>query len=175
MLQELYKNDISKKLIQLSGYKNVMQVPRVLKISLNTGFSKGTTASTIDAIVKDFTLIVGQKPIFTYAQKSIAGFSIRKGDCLGCKVTLRKRIMYLFLDRLLYLALPKERDFRGFKVSQFDGNGNFSFGIKEHIIFPEVNYENIPNSFGMDVTLATSAVTNNDAQMLLSQLGFPFI
>ena len=175
MLEEVYTNEVVGKLIQEIGYKNVMQVPKVLKVCVNVGVSQKFASRSVDAIMDDLKLIVGQKPVVTYAKKSISGFSLRKGDIIGCKVTLRKTQMYGFLERLLYIALPRERDFRGFNMTQFDGNGNLSFGIKEHVVFPEIDYDTINSIFGMDVSVVTNAINDGDAKLLLYYLGFPFI
>ncbi|MBQ4874894.1 MAG: 50S ribosomal protein L5 [Rickettsiaceae bacterium H1] len=175
MLQNLYNNEIVKKISQFIGCSNVMEVPRLLKVCVNVGISsKNNDAKLVDTVVKDLAFITGQKPVVTKAKKSISGFSIRKGDSIGCKVTLRKSFMYNFLERLLYIALPREKDFQGFTINQFDGNGNMSFGIKEHVVFPEINYENVSNPFGMDINIVTSASIDDHAKILLSFLGFPF-
>ena len=176
MLKELYTNEVISKLMDANAYKSMMHVPRVLKICLNVGFGKSASGDKyIDNVVHNVALIAGQRPMRTYAKKSIASFKVRKGDCIGCKVTLRKDMMYGFMERLIYVALPREKDFIGFSHKQFDGNGNLSFGVKEHVVFSEVDYDSIENIFGMDVTVVTSTNYDDQAKNLLSCLDFPFI
>ncbi len=176
MLREFYSNEVLPKLVSEGDYKSVMHVPRILKVCLNVGFSKTlSTEKYIENVLHNLSLIAGQMPVRTYAKQSVSTFKIRKGDCIGCKVTLRKNIMYGFMERLLYVALPREKDFKGFSHKQFDGNGNLSFGIKENVVFSEVDYDTIENIFGMDVTVVTSTNSDEQAKDLLSSLGFPFI
>ena len=158
------------------GYSNVMQVPKIVKVCLNIGLGlRGSDSKVMNSCVRDLALIAGQKPVATYAKKSIAGFKIRKGFPIGCKVTLRNNKMYEFLERLIYVVLPREQDFKGLSVNQFDGSGNLSIGIKEHISFLEIDYDKIDKILGLDVNIVTNAVNNNDAKMLLMEFGFPFI
>ncbi len=176
MLEDLYNNEVAPSLIESLKCKNVMQVPKIVKVCLNVGIGKKTSSPKLIELIRGhLTSIAAQKAVLTYAKKSISGFSIRKKEVVGCRVTLRKKLMYVFLERLLYTALPREKDFQGFRASQFDGNGNFSFGIKEHVVFPEIDYESINDSFGFDVTIVTSASVDSDAQKLLGCLGFPFL
>ena len=175
MFKELYKNSVIKSLKDKFSYCNVMQVPKLIKVCINMGV--GDAASDSKAINEPFDslhLISGQKPVSTHARKSISGFKIRKGAVVGCKVTLRRDKMYEFLERLVYIALPREKDFRGFSIKQFDGNGNFSFGIKEHISFLEIDYDKITKIRGMDINVVTSAVSDMEAKELLLGFKFPF-
>ncbi|MCF6343301.1 MAG: 50S ribosomal protein L5 [Devosiaceae bacterium] len=158
------------------GYKNPMQVPQLDKIVLNMGVGE-TVADTkkIKSAAADMELIAGQKPIITYARKSIAGFKVREDMPLGVKVTLRKSRMYDFVDRFVNIALPRVRDFRGLNAKSFDGRGNFAMGIKEHIVFPEIDYEKVDQMWGMDIIVCTTAKTDEEARALLAAFKFPFI
>lgn len=176
MLKEIYCNDIVPVLIDTFHYKNIMQVPKLVKVCVNVGVGNiGMDVNKINEIINDLLLIAGQKPVVTYAKKSIAGFKVRKHDLVGCKVTLRKLLMYIFLEKLIYIGLPREKGFKGFTLKQFDGNGNLSFGIREQVIFSEIKYEQIKTIFGMDVTVVTNSNSDVHAKFLLSQLGFPFV
>ncbi|QJC27360.1 50S ribosomal protein L5 [Anaplasma platys] len=176
MLGSLSKDEIAKSLVGKLGRKNVMQVPKVLKVCLNMGIGLSATDSkVIDSCTRDLAMISAQKPVVTRAKKSIAGFKIRKGFPIGCMVTLRGKRMYEFLDRLVNIALPRERDFRGLSMSQLDGHGNVSFGIREHISFLEVDYDKIDKVRGLDVSIVTTAKSDEDAKVLLMELGFPFV
>jgi large subunit ribosomal protein L5 len=174
-LQQLYREKIIPELHQQFGYKSVMQVPKIEKITLNMGLGEAVGDKKIIAnAVQDMTLIAGQKPIVTKARKSIAGFKIRDGWPIGCKVTLQRNRMYEFLQRLISIAIPRIRDFRGFTSKAFDGRGNYSLGIKEQIVFPEIDYDKIDKIRGMDITITTSAKTDEEALALLKAFGFPF-
>jgi large subunit ribosomal protein L5 len=163
------------KLVKKFGYKSVMQVPRFEKITLNMGLGEAVTEKKfIESAVSDLASISGQKPIITKARKAIAGFKLRDGVPIGAKVTLRGTKMYEFLDRLITIALPRVRDFRGISSKSFDGRGNFSFGVKEQIIFPEVEYDKIDKIRGLDICFTTSAKTNEEAKALLESYKFPF-
>ncbi|KJV68084.1 50S ribosomal protein L5 [Anaplasma phagocytophilum str. CR1007] len=167
---------MAKSLVSRLGKKNVMQVPRVVKVCLNMGIGISAADSKVmDSCTRDLAMISAQKPVVTRARKSIAGFKIRKGFPIGCMVTLRGKRMYEFLDRLINIALPRERDFRGLSTSQLDGHGNISFGIKEHISFLEVDYDKIDKVRGLDVVIVTTATNDADAKALLLELGFPFM
>ncbi len=157
------------------GYKNPMQVPRITKITLNMGLGEAVgNKKIVDHAVSDMMTICGQKPIVTLARKSIAGFKIRDGWPIGCKVTLRREKMYEFLDRLISIAIPRIRDFRGLNARAFDGRGNYSMGVREQIVFPEVDYDKIDALRGMDITITTSANTDDEARSLLEAFNFPF-
>ena len=174
-LADVYKTDVVPGLLQEYGYKSVMEVPRILKIVLNMGVGEAIAdKKVLDHAVSDMTLIAGQKPIVTKAKKSIAGFKIRDGYPIGCKVTLRGAKMYEFLDRLISVAIPRIRDFRGISAKSFDGRGNFNMGVREQIIFPEVEYDKIDVLRGMNVTITTTAKTDGEARSLLSAFRFPF-
>ncbi len=174
-LLEQYKSEISKNLFEKLNYKNIHEVPKITKIVLNIGLGEAKDDSKIiDKAQEELTLIAGQKAIKTRAKKAIAGFKIREGMPLGVSVTLRNKIMYEFLDRLINIAIPRIRDFRGLNSSSFDGNGNYSFGIKEQIIFPEINYDRIDKVRGLNITICTSAKNNNDAIELLKNFNMPF-
>ena len=174
-LQQVYKEKVIPKLLTEFAYKNVMQVPRVKKITLNMGVGEAVAdKKQIENAVRDMTAIAGQKPVVTKARKSIAGFKIRDGWPIGCKVTLRKNRMYEFLDRLIYIALPRVRDFKGLSKKSFDGNGNYSIGIKEQIIFPEINYDKIDKIRGMDICIVTSTCNEDQAYELLKGFNLPF-
>lgn len=175
-LKKLYQTEIKARLIKEFGYKNAFQVPRIEKIVLNMGVGEAVKDSKkIDAALSELMAISGQKPVITKARKSIAGFKLREGMSLGVKVTLRGARMYEFLDRLLTIALPRVRDFRGVSEKSFDGLGNYNLGIKEQIIFPEVNYDRIDQVRGMDIAIQTTARTDAEAKVLLAELGMPFV
>jgi large subunit ribosomal protein L5 len=174
-LRSVYKNEIAAKLKEELGLENVMQVPRITKITLNMGVGGASQdKKLIDGAVADMQLIAGQKPIVTVARNSIAGFKIREGWPIGCKVTLRGDMMYEFLDRLIGITIPRIRDFRGFSAKAFDGRGNYSMGIKEQIVFPEIEYDKIEKLRGLDITITTTAVTDDQGRALLRAFGFPF-
>ena len=174
-LKERYGSDLRPRLQEELGLGNVMQVPTLSKIVLNCGVGRATQqASLLDGAVTDLTIITGQKPIITRAKKSIAGFKLREGNAIGAKVTLRGDRMWEFYDRLVSLAIPRIRDFRGLDPSSFDGRGNYTFGVTEQLIFPEIDYDKIDAVRGMDVTICTSARTDDEGRALLRALGFPF-
>ena len=174
-LVEQYRNEIVPELVKQFGYKSVMEVPRLDKIVLNMGVGEAVNDKKIlENAVGDLTLIAGQKPVITKARKSIAGFKIRAGYPIGCKVTLRNVRMYEFLDRLISVAIPRVRDFRGISARAFDGKGNFNMGVKEQIIFPEIEYDKIDALRGLNVTIATTAKSDSEARALLSAFRFPF-
>ena len=174
-LQESYRTSISPMLKEKFSYPSVMQVPRVVKITLNMGVGEAVgDRKILDSAVSDLRLISGQQPVVTKARKSVAAFKIREGWPIGCKVTLRRGRMYEFLDRLVNIAIPRTRDFRGLNARGFDGRGNFNLGIKEQIVFPEIDYDNIDTIRGLDVSIVTSAVTDEEALALLSGFNFPF-
>ena len=173
-LAEHYKNTIVGQLMKQFNYKSVMEVPKITKITLNMGVGEAVAdKKVIQSAVDDMTKISGQKPVVTNARKSIAGFKIRDGWPIGCKVTLRRDRMYDFLDRLITIAIPRERDFRGLNPRSFDGRGNYSMGIKEQIIFPEIDYDKIDAVRGMDITFTTTAKTNDEAKALLLAFNLP--
>jgi len=174
-LQKLYKDKGMTDLINAFDYQNPLQVPKINKIVLNMGIGENVSDSKkINSAVDALELISGQKAVKTIAKKAIAGFKLREGLPVGVKVTLRKKVMYEFIDRLINIALPRVRDFRGLNKKSFDGNGNYAFGIKEHIIFPEINYESVTDIWGMDVVISTSANTDEEALALLKGFNFPF-
>jgi len=174
-LQTLYKQTIVPELVRRFEYASVMQVPRIEKITLNMGVGEAVADKKIlQNAVEDMQKIAGQKPIVTYARKSIAGFKIREGMPVGCKVTLRREKMYEFLDRLISIAIPRIRDFRGLNPKAFDGRGSYSMGVKEQIIFPEIDYDKIDALRGMDITITTTANSDEEARALLEQFKFPF-
>lgn len=174
-LAERYKAEIVPALQKQFDYTNPMQVPRLSKIVLNIGLGEAlTNAKAIDAAVGDLTLISGQRPVITKAKKSIAQFKLREGMPIGAKVTLRKNRMYEFIDRLVNIALPRVRDFRGLNSKSFDGRGNYAIGLKEHIIFPEIDYDKVEDVLGMDIIVCTTAPTDDEARALLAGLNFPF-
>ena len=174
-LSEVYKSEVIPGLVKEFNYKSVMEVPRITKIVLNMGVGEAVAdKKVLDHAVGDMTLIAGQKPIVTKAKKSIAGFKIRDGYPIGCKVTLRGPRMYEFLDRLISVAIPRIRDFRGISAKSFDGRGNFNMGVREQIIFPEVEYDKIDVLRGLNVTITTTAKTDEEARSLLSAFRFPF-
>ena len=174
-LKEMYRTEIVPKLQAELGLKNVMAVPRIAKITLNMGVGEAANDKKhLESALENLTVIAGQKPIVTKARQSVASFKIREGWPLGCKVTLRGNKMYDFLERLIVIAIPRERDFRGLNPKSFDQQGNYNFGIKEQIIFPEINYDNIDNIRGMDICINTSAKSQDDARALLKAFNFPF-
>ncbi len=174
-LQAHYRDSVVKQLMQQFGYKTVMQVPRIEKITLNMGVGEAVADKKImDNAVADMTKIAGQKPVVTKSRKSIAVFKIRTGYPVGCKVTLRGTRMYEFLDRLVTVAIPRIRDFRGIPARSFDGRGNFNFGVKEQIIFPEIEYDKIDALRGMNITITTTARSNEEGKALLAAFKFPF-
>lgn len=174
-LRSVFKNELAPKLKEELGLENVMQIPRITKITLNMGVGGASQdKKLIDGAVADMQLIAGQKPIVTLARKSIAGFKIREGWPIGCKVTLRGDMMYEFLDRLISITIPRIRDFRGFSAKAFDGRGNYSMGIKEQIVFPEIEYDKIDKLRGMDITITTTAASDDEGRALLRAFGFPF-
>ena len=174
-LQEQYNKEIVPAMISKFGYKNVMQVPKLSKIVVNMGVGEAKDNSkALDAAVNDMTIITGQHPIITKATKSIANFKIREGMPIGCKVTLRGDKMYDFADRLINLALPRVRDFRGVSADSFDGRGNYALGLKEQLIFPEIEYDQVDKVRGMDVVFVTTAKTDEEARELIRLFGMPF-
>ncbi len=174
-MQEFYRDTVVKQLTERFGYSSVMQVPRITKITLNMGVGEAVgDKKVMEHAVSDMEKIVGQKAVVTHARKSIAGFKIREGYPIGCKVTLRRQRMYEFLDRLINIALPRVRDFRGVNGKSFDGRGNYSMGVKEQIIFPEIDYDKIDVLRGMDITITTNAKTDEEAKALLTAFSFPF-
>jgi large subunit ribosomal protein L5 len=174
-LQQHYRSTVVPELVQKFGYKSVMQVPRIRKITLNMGVGEAVGDKKImDNAVGDLTKITGQKPVVRLARTSIATFKIRKGYPVGCMVTLRSQRMYEFLDRLISIAIPRIRDFRGISPRSFDGRGNFSMGVKEQIIFPEIEYDKIDALRGLNITITTSAKTDEEARALLAAFNFPF-
>ena len=173
--KELYNNEIKNNLMEKFGYKSIMQVPKLDKIVVNIGVGEARHDSKfIEAAAKDLEVITGQKPILTKAKKSIAGFKLREGQPIGVKVTLRGEAMYNFMEKLIKVALPRVRDFRGVASKAFDGFGNYTLGIKEQLIFPEIDYDNIVKLRGMDIVFVTTAKTNEEAYELLSGFGMPF-
>ncbi|MDU2418168.1 50S ribosomal protein L5 [Negativicoccus succinicivorans] len=174
-LKDLYNSQIKNDLREKFNYKNVMEIPKLEKIVINIGVGEAVTNSkALDAAVNDLTAIAGQKPIITRAKKSIANFKIRENMPIGCKVTLRGERMYEFLDKLINIAIPRVRDFRGVRATSFDGRGNYSLGIKEQLIFPEIDYDKIDQVRGMDIIMVTSAKTDEEARELLRAFGMPF-
>lgn len=174
-LSNRYRDSVAPKLKEKFGYANSMQIPRVLKITLNMGVGEAVGDKKIlDKAVSDLRHISGQQPVITMARKSVAGFKIREGWPIGCKVTLRRVRMYEFLDRLINVAIPRIRDFRGLNARGFDGRGNFNLGIKEQIVFPEIDYDQIDAIRGLDISIVTSAVTDEEAFVLLGGFEFPF-
>ena len=174
-LKKLYEETLRPQLQQTLGLKNIMQVPRLEKIVINMGVGGAIQqASLLDNAMRDLTTISGQKPVVTRAKKSIAGFKVRAGNPIGCKVTLRGARMYEFLDRLITLAVPRIRDFRGLPPKSFDGRGNYTFGVTEQSIFPEIDYDKIDATRGMDITIVTTARTDAEGKALLDAFGFPF-
>jgi large subunit ribosomal protein L5 len=174
-LKDVYRKEVMPALTQQFGYKSAMQVPRITKIVLNMGVGEAIgDKKLLDNAAGDMQKIAGQKPVITKAKKAIAGFKIREGYPIGCMVTLRQERMYEFLDRLIYIALPRVRDFRGVSGKSFDGRGNFNMGVKEQIIFPEIEYDKIDKVRGMNITITTTAKTDAEAKALLAAFKFPF-
>jgi large subunit ribosomal protein L5 len=174
-LRTYFDDVVRKKLSEQFGYKNPMQVPKIDKIVLNMGIGEGVAdRKKVEQAAEALTAIVGQKAVITKSRKSIATYKLRDGQAIGCKVTLRKTRMYEFLDRLVNIALPRVRDFRGLNPKSFDGRGNYSLGIKEHIIFPEIDYDKAADVWGMDITVCTTARTDDEARALLTAFNFPF-
>ena len=175
MLKEQYKNEVIPAMMKKFNYKSVMQVPKLEKIVINIGLGDvKENPKSLDNAVAELTLITGQKPVITKAKKSIAAFKLREGANVGCKVTLRAGKMYDFADKLFNVALPRVRDFRGLPANSFDGRGNYSLGIKEQLIFPEINFDEVEKVRGMDIVIVTTAKTNEEAFDLLKELGVPF-
>lgn len=173
--QEYYRNEVVGQLVEKFSYKSVMEVPRITKITLNMGVGEAVNdKKIIDNAVGDMTKISGQKPVVTRAKKAVAGFKIREGYPIGCKVTLRGKRMYEFLDRLVTVAFPRVRDFRGVSGKSFDGRGNYNIGIKEQIIFPEIEYDKIDALRGLNISITTTARSNDEAKALLAAFKFPF-
>ncbi len=173
-LKELYKNELLEKLKADLALRNVMEVPRITKITLNMGVGEAIgDKKSLEHAVEELTLIAGQKPVVNKARKSIAGFKVRQGWPIGTKVTLRSERMYQFLERLVSIAIPRIRDFRGFSPKQFDGRGNFAMGVSEQIIFPEIDYEKVDKLRGMDITITTTARTDDEGRALLRAFNFP--
>ena len=174
-LKELYNKEITDSVMKEYNYSSKMEVPKLEKIVVNMGVGDGAhDTKFIEAAVKDLEAITGQKPVVTKARKSIAGFKLREGQPIGCKVTLRGENMYNFMDKLIKLALPRVRDFRGISKTAFDGRGNYTLGIKEQLIFPEINYDEVVKVTGMDIVFVTTAKTNEEALHLLNAFGLPF-
>ena len=175
-MQEKYKSEVAPALMAKFGYKSVMQIPKLEKIVINIGMSDAKeNPKVIEAAMNDLGLITGQKAVVTKARKSVANFKLREGMNIGCKVTLRAEKMYEFLDRLFSIALPRVRDFKGINPNSFDGRGNYSLGIKEQLIFPEIDYDKIDKIRGMDIIMVTTAKTDEEARELLSLMGAPFV
>lgn len=174
-LHDAYKETVVSNLVKEFGYNSVMQVPRIEKITLNMGVGEAVTDKKVmEHAVANMTAISGQKPVVTVARKSVAGFKIREGYPIGCKVTLRGERMWEFLERLIEISIPRIRDFRGLNPKSFDGRGNYSMGVREQIIFPEIDYDKIDKIRGMDITITTTAESDKEAQALLSAFNFPF-
>lgn len=174
-LQEKYNNEIVPAMIEKFGYKNIMQVPKLNKIVINMGVGEAKeNAKVLDSAVRDLEIISGQKAVLTKAKKSVANFKLREGMAIGCKVTLRGERMYEFLDRFFNVALPRVRDFRGINPDSFDGRGNYNMGLKEQLIFPEIDYDKIDKVRGMDICFVTTATTDEEARELLKLMGAPF-
>jgi large subunit ribosomal protein L5 len=174
-LQDHYYDVVRAQMVEEFKYSNPMEVPRLDKIVINIGAGEATGDSKVmNSVVEDLGLIAGQKPILTKARKAIANFKLREGMPIGAKVTLRRARMYEFLDRLVTIALPRVRDFRGLSPKSFDGNGNYALGVKEHIVFPEINYDKVQQVWGLDVVVCTTAKTDDEARALLGKFNFPF-
>ncbi len=174
-LEKYYKDEVLPKLMETGKFDNVMQVPKITKITLNMGVGEALgNKKILTHATGDMATIAGQKPVITHAKKSVAGFKVREGWPIGCKVTLRRHKMYEFLDRLVNVSLPRVRDFRGLNPKSFDGRGNYSMGVKEQIIFPEIEYDKIDELRGLDICITTSARNNEEARMLLDHFDFPF-
>ncbi len=174
-LKSRYKKEVRARLREQFGYSNDMQIPRLEKIVINMGVGEATADSKkLQSAMQALTAIAGQKPVATKARKSIAAFKLREGMSIGCKVTLRRDQMYEFMDRLVTIALPRVKDFRGLNGRSFDGRGNYAMGIKEHLVFPEIDYDQIDQVWGMDIVVCTTARTNDEARALLKEFDFPF-
>jgi large subunit ribosomal protein L5 len=174
-LQELYDTEIRPGLIEAMGYSNPLQVPRLEKVVINMGVGEAVQDSKkVTAAAEEMALIAGQKPVINKAKRSVANFKLREGMSVGCKVTLRRQRMYEFLDRLITVALPRVRDFRGLNPKSFDGRGNYSMGLKEQIVFPEIDYDRVDSIRGMDIIVVTTAKTDDEARELLRRFNFPF-
>ena len=174
-LRQKYENEVKNQMVEKFGYKSVMQIPTIDKIVINMGIVDAVSNSKVlDEAVAELALITGQKPVITRAKKSIAGFRLREGMPIGCKVTLRGERMYDFLDKLVSISLPRVRDFRGVSKKSFDGRGNYTLGVKEQLIFPEIDFDKVNKVRGMDIVVVTTANTDEEARELLTQLGMPF-
>jgi large subunit ribosomal protein L5 len=174
-LKQFYDETVTKKLMEQFGYKNVMQIPRITKITINMGVGEAVAdRKVMENAVGDMIKIAGQKPVVAKARKSVAGFKLREGWPVGCSVTLRREQMYEFLDRLINVAIPRIRDFRGMSPKSFDGRGNYNMGVKEQIIFPEIDYDKIDTIRGLDISFTTTARTDEEGRALLSAFSFPF-
>ena len=174
-LRQKYENEVKNQMVEKFGYKSVMQIPTIDKIVINMGIGDAVSNSEVlDEAVAELALITGQKPVITRAKKSIAGFRLREGMPIGCKVTLRGERMYDFLDKLVSVSLPRVRDFRGVSKKSFDGRGNYTLGVKEQLIFPEIDFDKVNKVRGMDIVVVTTANTDEEARELLTQLGMPF-
>ena len=173
-LQEKYETEVRKALLEKRGYSNVHQVPRIEKIVINMGVPTSREKGALEEAVKDLAAITGRKPVVNKSKKSVANFKLRKGQSIGCRVTLRREVMYEFFDRLVATALPRIRDFRGVSPRQFDGRGTYSLGLPDQTIFPEIELDKIKFNQGMDITIVTSAPTNDEAYDLLKFMGMPF-
>ncbi|MBI1341127.1 50S ribosomal protein L5 [bacterium] len=174
-LKSLYRDSIREKLVEKFKYTNPMQVPSLDKVVINMGVGEAVSDSKkIRSAMADLAAISGQLPVETKSRKSIAGFKLREGMTVGCKVTLRRARMYEFVDRLTTIALPRVKDFRGLNGRSFDGRGNYAMGLKEHLVFPEINYDQVDQTWGMDIIVCTTARTNEEAKALLAEFGFPF-
>lgn len=175
-IKELYNTEAKEIMMKEFGYKSVMQIPKLDKVVINMGMGMAAgNSKLIDDAVEELKVISGQKPVVTYAKKSIAGFKLREGQAIGVKVTLRGENMYNFLDKLIRISLPSVRDFQGISDKSFDGQGSYTLGIKEQLIFPEIDYDKVTKTKGMDITIVTTANNNDEGKVLLSALGFPFI
>ena len=174
-LREKYENEVVKQLIEQFGYENVMQVPKLEKIVINVGLGKAKdNQNLLNSVKNELALITGQVPVEAKAKKSVANFKLREGQAIGAKVTLRRDKMYDFLDKLISISLPRVRDFRGINPNSFDGRGNYSLGIKEQLIFPEIKYDDVDFLHGMDITIVTTAQTDEEAKAFLQLMGMPF-
>ena len=174
-LRQKYENEVKNQMVEKFGYKSVMQIPTIDKIVINMGIGDAVSNSKVlDEAVAELAVITGQKPVITRAKKSIAGFRLREGMPIGCKVTLRGERMYDFLDKLVSISLPRVRDFRGVSKKSFDGRGNYTLGVKEQLIFPEIDFDKVNKVRGMDIVVVTTANTDEEARELLTQLGMPF-
>lgn len=175
-LKDKYENEVVDYLMEKFGYKNIMQVPKLEKIVINIGLGEAKdNPKALESAINELTLISGQKPVVTTAKKSIANFKLREGHKIGCKVTLRGQKMYDFLDKLMNISLPRVRDFRGIKDTAFDGRGNYALGLKEQLIFPEIEYDKVDAIRGMDIVIVTTANTDEEAKSFLERMGMPFV